>query len=522
MELVKRTIHMDRAKVSGGTQITLEDDRNIPDAKPDVNTLVYENGQVKIEEVRPFEEHVTIKGKLLYKILYQAADGDTALAGIEGEIPFEEQIYMEGVTPEDTLEACAVLEDLSTGMINSRKINVQAVVNLNVQAEELYEEEAVVDFEGDASIEYRRQPMELTQLAIRKNDIFRLKEEIMLPSDYPNIFQIIFSSATLRDVEFKLLDEKISVQGEVHLFILYEGEGEEQPIRSFETLLPFGGTLECYGCKDQMIPDISYEIGHLELDTKPDQDGEERALYLEMVLDIKMHLYEEERTEILTDVYGVTQEVTAQVRPAEYRQLLARNSGKCKVTERIQLQPAEAGVLQILHSEGNVEVDDTSLVEDGITVQGSIRVKVLYVTGEDSMPYKSMQQQIPFSYTLEIPGMTEQDRYTVHPELEQLSVTMLDGQELDVKGIVGLDTVVFRQLVMDAIQELLIREQDPEVISRLPGIAVYVVQPGDSLWKIGKRYYVSVDAIREINHLTSDEIRPGDKLLIVKYPNGDG
>ena len=39
---------------------------------------------------------------------------------------------------------------------------------------------------------------------------------------------------------------------------------------------------------------------------------------------------------------------------------------------------------------------------------------------------------------------------------------------------------------------------------------------GDSLWDIGKRYYVPVAQIREINELAGDEIQPGEKLLIVK------
>ena len=53
-------------------------------------------------------------------------------------------------------------------------------------------------------------------------------------------------------------------------------------------------------------------------------------------------------------------------------------------------------------------------------------------------------------------------------------------------------------------------------MSRLPGMVVYVVKDGDSLWNIGKKYYVPVDKIKEVNEMNSDEVHPGDKLLIVK------
>ncbi len=522
MELMKKNIHMDRTRLSTGMQISLEDDRNIPDVKPDVSALVYEQGQIKIDEVKPVNEHVTVKGRLLFTVLYQAGEGEVALASVTGEIPFEEQIFMEGVTPADNVEVTARIEDLRANMINSRKINLQAVVNLHVKSEELYDEEAATDIYQNEPIEYRRQPVDLAQLAIRKNDIFRLKEEIPLPSNYPNVFEIIFSTVTLNDVEFKTLDEKISIQGDMHIFVLYEGEGEEQPVRTFETVIPFSGVLECYGCTESMIPDIRYETGHLEIDAKPDFDGEERMIGVEMVLDIIMRLYEEERVEMLTDVYGVTNDVDTHVRTAELKQLLARNAGKCKIAEHIKMEDSDPKVLQILHAEGNVEMDECQVADDGISVNGSVLVKVLYVTGDDNRPYGSIRRQLPFSYTLEVPGIRGDDMYTIQPELEQLAVTMLDSEELDVKGVVGLKAVVFRKLIQEIIDQITVGELDTNLLNELPGIVVYVVQPGDSLWKIGKKYYVSVDAIKEMNNLTSDEIRPGDKLLIVKYPNGDG
>ena len=74
------------------------------------------------------------------------------------------------------------------------------------------------------------------------------------------------------------MEEKLSLQGDLHLFLLYEGEGEEHPVRSFETTLPFSGMMECHGCKDGMIPDIQFMMGQQDLDIRHDLDGEERIV----------------------------------------------------------------------------------------------------------------------------------------------------------------------------------------------------------------------------------------------------
>lgn len=43
---------------------------------------------------------------------------------------------------------------------------------------------------------------------------------------------------------------------------------------------------------------------------------------------------------------------------------------------------------------------------------------------------------------------------------------------------------------------------------------VYIVQVNDSLWKIAKRFQISIDIIRKMNGLTTDELKPGRPLRL--------
>ena len=49
---------------------------------------------------------------------------------------------------------------------------------------------------------------------------------------------------------------------------------------------------------------------------------------------------------------------------------------------------------------------------------------------------------------------------------------------------------------------------DTEKLQKLPGIVGYIVQPGDSLWKIAKKFHTTVDNIMDTNGLTSDLLQP--------------
>lgn len=514
MELIRRNIHMDRIRAEAVTQFTLEDDVNIPENKPDVSTLNLEKGELVIDEIRPGTDSVTVRGQLCYVVLYHTMEDGANLVVLDGKLPFEEKINIQGVMPTDTVVVEGELEDLTMGTINSRKLNVQCLVTMTARVEELYDEEAPIAIHGEEKAEYRQMPINLAQIAICKNDIYRLKEEVVLPSNYPNIFQILWSNISLGDVEFKAMEEKLSISGDVHLFVLYEGEGEEHPIRSFETTLPFSGALECHGCREGMLPDIRCRLGQQELTVRPDFDGEERSIGLELVMDISIRIYEEEKVDIISDIYGVSSEINTVTHRANLRRLLARVTGKTKVTDRIHV--TDGSVLQLLHSEGSVILEQQSTVENGILLQGSMTIKVLYITGEDDSPYGCTQAQIPYHYTLEVPDIAPEDLGKVHAEVEQLQVTMLDGEEMDVKAVLCFSTVVFKNIPVDMISQVTVSELDSSKMSNLPGMVVYVVKPGDNLWNIGKKYYVPVETLRELNSLESDELMPGQKLLIVK------
>ena len=247
---------------------------------------------------------------------------------------------------------------------------------------------------------------------------------------------------------------------------------------------------------------------------RPDFDGEERSIGLELVMDISIHIYEEENLEIISDVYGVSNEIGTVTHRADLRRLLSRVTGKTKINDRIHV--TGGSVLQLLHSEGTVLLEQQSTVENGILLQGSMSVKVLYITGEDDTPYGCAQAQIPYSYTLEVSDIAPEDLGKVHAEVEQMQVTMLDGEEMDVKAVLSFSTVVFKNIPVDLISQVTVSELDSSKMSSLPGMVVYMVKEGDNLWNIGKKYYVPVDVLRELNSLDNDNLKPGQKLLIVK------
>lgn len=225
MELIKRNIHTDFIKCKAQMQMTLEDDVIISDSRPDAAKLIMDRGNVIIEEVKVTDDHVGVKGKLAFHVLYLTEDGAAPLrsdvANMEGMIPFDESVFMEGIRAGDSVNVDWELEDLSVSLINSRKLSVQSVVTLLLSCEEIRDEETAVDLYSEEPVEFRKKSLDIAAMTIKKKDIFRVKEEVEIPGSFPNIQTMIWAEVAPEAVEFKVLEDKIGVQGELRAFFLY-------------------------------------------------------------------------------------------------------------------------------------------------------------------------------------------------------------------------------------------------------------------------------------------------------------
>ena len=101
--------------------------------------------------------------------------------------------------------------------------------------------------------------------------------------------------------------------------------------------------------------------------------------------------------------------------------------------------------LQLCHSSGKVKVDKTRITDKGIVAEGIVALKILYIIGNDEMPFYSMDAMLPFTHLIEAEEIGKDCTYLLQADLEQLSTAMADGDEIEVKAAVGLNVLVFRQ-----------------------------------------------------------------------------
>ena len=516
MDLIKKNIHMNGLKCKSNIQLTLDDDFNVPDVKPDIEKIMKEQGTIILSEVTPLNGKLRVKGALQFRILYMTTESERPVHSITGEIPFEELVNMDGLTGNDEVSVQSELEDLNTSLINSRKISVKSILSIRCCVNEIFDEETAVDVDDNHTLQLNHKKMQVTQLVVNKKDTLRLNEDARIPLGKSNVFEILYDDVKLQGVETRVLEDKINIKGDLVIFILYAGDDDSSALQYFETELPFHNVLDCSGCREDMIPDIHVKIQKKDLQMKPDEDGEERLINCEVVLELDLKIYEEEEIQVLSDLYSTLQEVIPERKEAVYRHLIMKNNSKVRVTDRINISAGEPKILQICNSTGALRLDEQRKVENGLEVEGVIEVQILYITEDDKKPLGAAKGVVPFSQLVEIRSMDDSHLIELTPQLEQMSVMMLDGEEVEVKAGISLDLVVFEQIKEENIVNLDVKEFDLQELQEKPSMVGYVVKKGDTLWDIAKQFYTTMDEIKELNELEGDRLSPGEKLLLVK------
>ena len=234
MELRKESVQMLHVKSRATSQVTFDADYNVPDAKPDMGRLIQSKGDIVMDEVRLSEGKAFISGNLNADVLY-VGEEDQKVCSLAAKLPFDETLNLEGIAGGDKMCLKWEIEDLSVHMIHSRKLNIKAIVTFYAVVDEMTGIQLPVEISEDG-ISVKKKKVQLMSLMVHKKDTLRIKDEVTLASNKPNIDMLLWNTIEVRGLDLRLEDNMIKARGELAVFVLYSGEDEE---------IPFSGQSMC-------------------------------------------------------------------------------------------------------------------------------------------------------------------------------------------------------------------------------------------------------------------------------------
>ena len=181
-------------------------------------------------------------------------------------------------------------------------------------------------------------------------------------------------------------------------------------------------------------------------------------------------------------------------------------------------------VLEAYGDNPNVVIISNHINAAGSGIQGAEGAEVIYALRDNSNLASNILtalgnagQKMRKFYQRRLPSDTSKDYYFMHRNTgSKTHPVIVEYGFIDNPEDLAKIQNNYKEYV-DAVVDAVIATYEGETIPSLPGSGnYYVVQTGDSLWKIANQYGITVDELKRLNNLTSNNLTVGQ---ILELPN---
>ena len=522
-------------------RMTIEEDILVPDVKPDLARILAMDGKIRLSEReihtgQTEAERVRIFGDLILQTLYvpeHMVDGEPIVA-IESRIPFKNETEM-NAGPYSDLAISPNIESIDFSVVNERKFRVRAEVVFGIKE---YSNVDVEVFEGvrDEEVQMLKEKINLTDVALRKTELFEIKDDFMLKENMPEILKILKYDVNVVENHKQVTKEKAVINASVYCNIMYLGaegnpetvkaedaetapEGEAVPVlyqgkTEFTQFIRLDGDYNL-GDQNPAGSKINFNITSINLTAKEDGNGKRSLFGLDMNVDTGLELYKNIEKEVVTDVYHHKKDVQFETDEIGVTALGGSGVAEISAREIVNIPEKYGNVDKVVYISGNISEKRAFIDQPKSIVEGAVTVNLVCTSADNKNTAFNVTQEIPFRSAMEIPGITSEMTANNDIVLKELWFDKINNKQIEVNAGILVNTAVASQEKHQLVKNISFLDS-PQDSTQPPGIVLYIARSGDTIWKIAKKYRTTIDEIRKINEIeVGKEIKPGTKLLIV-------
>jgi uncharacterized FlgJ-related protein len=108
--------------------------------------------------------------------------------------------------------------------------------------------------------------------------------------------------------------------------------------------------------------------------------------------------------------------------------------------------------------------------------------------------------------------------YATNPKYPQLLLNIINKYQLDQydRPEGGLAKIKREDRVLTEINDTIGQPRQDSITKTPPDDKIYIIQQGDTLYNISKRFGITVDELKALNKMNDNNLRIGQKLVVVK------
>ncbi|SHK08339.1 protein of unknown function [Anaerobranca californiensis DSM 14826] len=527
VEVIKELLKLDYVIGEDKKQFSVVRDFNLPRR---VKRFLTPEVTIPADQIKTtvIEDKVIVEGVIVKQVYYVGEDDIVYSETLPPE-KFTQFVHINGAYPGNHAQVKVRVEDVRFEIIPSKKyreeeevvlqsghhpgyktkVKQTAILEIFVKVTETVQLEVVTDIIGAHITPYKE--LVKVQNVIGEGTV---QTSVISDVEFPDpVKKIATVDSTFKDVTARVIEDKVIIEGILHKQIYYveerKGIVKEKSIdEKFTQFIDIPGARP--GMNVQIYPRVEF-IDHI-------IDSNDRSIARQTaVIELFVKVTETVQIEVVVGATGV--DVYKELFKVE--NVVGEGTEQLNITAEVKFPKPAKKIANIVAS---VNITEVKPIDNKVIIKGELDKQVFYVDEETNVLKELTLPSEPFTHFIHIEGVRPGMNVDVTPRVEYTKIDLYDN------GLSGRQTAVLELFVkvtetgqIEVVTDVNIPDHDlcPPDASYI----IYVVQPGDTLFKIAKRFGISLNDLINANKdtiLDPNLIFPGQKIIIPCVPKPKG
>ena len=476
---------------------------SLPDYVPEVRRVLCVRAQVLPESKYLSDSNLEISGTVTYSVIY--TDDENKLNALPLNSSYEAKIDVKSDTGSTIISTS--VENTNCRVVAPRKLSVKTKLKSRVLSlGEADIEEKIIPRSSADEIYIERRTEEISTMEIKNASLQNIRISDRLEIAGEENLKPIWCDASIILTDVKSQVGVINVRGEISVKCLCVGENGEITLTK---AIPLSEIVEAEGCE---LGDMTRASGRVvSLAISSEEKNEKKELFFDLCCEIECEVARNSEIEVTKDAYSTKYETESLYKNIDVYTVIKEQNASFTVSEGQKRKDKE--LCEIISIIADPVYEKSEIKGSKINHIGKLLVNVIGKSrADDNGEYEYMSQsyELPIKYECEVGRVSKSAISCCDFSLGNINARY-DDENIFITAEVFVSHSVYDKASEEILDTATIKKE--KEIKRDSGcVRVCFPKENETLWDVAKRYYTTVNKIKEQNDITDNQIK---KSLII-------
>lgn len=491
----KQTVKLNRKVLSKEKETEISMDVIVPDVKPDIVAILNTNANSYIYKEEILKGKVRLDGNVDAYVVYLSETGETRSLSVN--MDFIESIEDDKIDDNMRYKTSTRIKSIETKVLNERKINIVAKLNLNSEFYESSEVEFLKSSEEDQNIEKMEKSYKLKKLIGTNKSKASIKEDMVVETA-ESVAEILKTEINISNVENKVSYNKVLAKADANIKIVYQTEDMKLGVQ--RATYPVMSFIDIENVDESHICETEFKMRNMLFKINL---TESNKITIQIDFEASAAVYESEEVTMIQDMYSLDKDISFTRKEIEVALDSQLRKEVVKINDKVMIED----ITNIIDISSRINVVNKTISGAYANYELDADLDIMY-EADNRRGVNSKNVRLPFMVKLEENNSSNANFSVINQNFKLDNEEMICDMEIECSSY--KDTVKKISILEN------IEEKECETKNEY-SMVVYFVKPCDTIWTIAKMFKVTPNSIIQANDLENPEkIGVGQKLYIVK------